>query len=756
VTEGLAQFSLPLGSREFVRAGVEERVAEQRKLTDAIAALPLSALQTQLLLLRLCAGPRANYGLRALFLEAGALLAAAVDADAAAVLRRLLVDGRDEPADAANMLDRAAMPPAMGGLGIGGRTRVVAAAALTSWTDSLRAGKKHSPALRELGYWLGGGSEEEGEHMEDSPSATAPPLVSVTAGGVGAPAPPPPSPAPPAAAAAATRRGVSGVGSRTAHPTLGASSNPRGRRRPRVAAHAATTGCAGLAAAGFSFAGGRQILDARSPDPGASPASAALFAGTARAQRPPPAVAARLPSLAPPPLSSAAMPESAAGGSTGATPVVWLGENDEPFVFAPLPASSAAPPPPPPSTPPSTQRARAPTLEEVVLRDDLLCLRDAVAASFVAPATGAMWVPPSRLTHLAPRSSGPAGGSADLLAGETPAFPPPLPRGAAATPSRTATGQNCPAPPVAPSWGDLLGKGEGVLWSQRDLSIPAHAAARARLFEGLPLEQRAGFAASHGHGAAAWLSALPTPGVTGTAVHGEAMRAATRVWLGGPPMAGLRGRVCSCGLAVGAAGSHFFGTCAVQRGRHKRLHNHVVLLLAAALRNSGMWGEVEVERGLDGNRLHLRPDLEATRLSSGVRTWGDVSFASPSADPFPARVARDPLRAVAAEAREAWKVGKYTSSLFVSTPPHALTPLVWESGGRMGPLTGSFLRDAMDTPGGSTARQSFMTAVSVAVWRANARAAMDGFRDGFVVGDPSGPGTEGPSGPCGNSARVGD
>ena len=39
VTEGVTQFSVPLGSPDFVRAGVEEGVVAQRALTDAIAAL---------------------------------------------------------------------------------------------------------------------------------------------------------------------------------------------------------------------------------------------------------------------------------------------------------------------------------------------------------------------------------------------------------------------------------------------------------------------------------------------------------------------------------------------------------------------------------------------------------------------------------------------------------------------------------------------------------------------------------------------
>ena len=234
------------------------------------------------------------------------------------------------------------------------------------------------------------------------------------------------------------------------------------------------------------------------------------------------------------------------------------------------------------------------------------------------------------------------------------------------------------------------------------------------------------------------------------------MRAAVRMWLGAPAYAGLADRVSACGAALDAAGTHFYGTCDVQRGRHMRLHNHVVQLLAAALRRAGGWGDVAVERGMDGVRDRLRPDLVATRVATGVRTWGDVSFASPFARPFPDRVAGEPLRAVAAEAREAWKVGKYTPALPASTPPHAFTPLVWEVCGRVGTQTAAFLREALGSPGGSTARRSFLTAVSVAVWRSNARAAADGINASYVTGDPPGLGAEGPSGPGGISARIGD
>jgi len=126
-----------------------------------------------------------------------------------------------------------------------------------------------------------------------------------------------------------------------------------------------------------------------------------------------------------------------------------------------------------------------------------------------------------------------------------------------------------------------------VLRTKRDLSDPVHAAARARLYEDLFLSQRAGYALCHGHGASAWPAALPTPGVAGTAITGAAMRAAALMWLGALAYAGLAERICACGAALDAAGTHFYGTCDVQRGRHMRLPMHVVLLLAAALRRAG-------------------------------------------------------------------------------------------------------------------------------------------------------------------------
>jgi len=46
------------------------------------------------------------------------------------------------------MVGRAALPPAMGSQGLGGRTRIASAAALAPSMDALRAGQADAPALQ--------------------------------------------------------------------------------------------------------------------------------------------------------------------------------------------------------------------------------------------------------------------------------------------------------------------------------------------------------------------------------------------------------------------------------------------------------------------------------------------------------------------------------------------------------------------------------------------------------------------------------
>jgi len=145
--EGVHQFSVPLGTDAFLAASVDRLAADQSRLVAAINALTPAELQSQLLLLRLCAGPRPNYWLRALPLARGTRLAAAVDRTAQGALRQLLTDARDDEAVVADLLDRASLPVAHGGLGIGGRTAVVPAASLASQLDTLRAGRHYSRTL---------------------------------------------------------------------------------------------------------------------------------------------------------------------------------------------------------------------------------------------------------------------------------------------------------------------------------------------------------------------------------------------------------------------------------------------------------------------------------------------------------------------------------------------------------------------------------------------------------------------------------
>jgi len=64
--EGDRQFSFPLGTDNFVAAEVDSLVADHGCLTTAIVDLPRAELQSQLLLLRLCAVPQPKYRLRAL------------------------------------------------------------------------------------------------------------------------------------------------------------------------------------------------------------------------------------------------------------------------------------------------------------------------------------------------------------------------------------------------------------------------------------------------------------------------------------------------------------------------------------------------------------------------------------------------------------------------------------------------------------------------------------------------------------------
>ncbi|GAB0497433.1 hypothetical protein MMPV_008766 [Pyropia vietnamensis] len=137
-------------------------------------------------------------------------------------LTALLCDAADPPARRAALLERAALPVAMGGLGIGGRVRVAPAAALASWLDALRAGRAYSPALRAVAAAL---SER--------------PVVAADGGPV---APPPPPTSLPSAARADPAAVPSSAAAGLAAPPLTAEEVAAGLRAARAAAPGGESG----------------------------------------------------------------------------------------------------------------------------------------------------------------------------------------------------------------------------------------------------------------------------------------------------------------------------------------------------------------------------------------------------------------------------------------------------------------------------------------------------------------------------------
>jgi len=174
-TQGIVQFSVPLGSPAFVADHGAATAAGHDAVLAAIDALPAEELLTQLLLLRLCAGPRVNNAVRCLPPEAGATLAAHVDAASRRTFLDLLTTPVDTPATRAALTTRAAQPVADGGLGVGYCSTVVAAAQLASWCDSLHAGPTYSAALAEVATQLGAAPRRPGGADPLAPPPGPPP-----------------------------------------------------------------------------------------------------------------------------------------------------------------------------------------------------------------------------------------------------------------------------------------------------------------------------------------------------------------------------------------------------------------------------------------------------------------------------------------------------------------------------------------------------------------------------------------------------
>ena len=676
-TEGLTQVSVPLGGADFVAAAAVGLETAQEVLCASRSALPGEHLQVQLLMLRLCAGPQANYWLRALPLGDGVRLAGAVDRGAQRVFADLLCDARDDAATRAAVVQRAALPPRMGGLGIGGRTAVAPAAALASRVDALRAKLAYFPALRATA-----------DGLRRLPGAGGEPAVCPVgvAGGTRVA---------PASVDGAARRADALSQLRARRVTRPAAEGPR---PPQVCvARGAVAGAA------FPWTAGRGAWGA----PPAYPAFNVRRAGGVAARRfeaPPaeatrPRVVSRHPGVrrqrsipAPPPLTP---PDDADGASLQSV------------------GRPAAPPVAPPPVPPTV----------AALCGELLDLRHAVRAHAVAPDTGLLWA--------RSRSSARGAQRADAL---SPLLPHEPECGSGANPD-PACGQQGPELLSVPSWREMLGR-NGDHVAQRDLSLPARVARRARIYRELSLWGRAGMAACQGQRAALWFSALPAPGAGGRAIPSAAMRAAVRLWLGVAPRSASPAPRCRCGAYVDADGRHFHSACPLQELRRERLHHHIVGLLAAALRRAPDWEDVVVEAGLDDAHSVLRPDLRANHGTSGDVTWADASVAWPFAARLVAPVAGAPSRVVAREAREAAKSAKYSPCLPATATAHVYTPLVWEAFGRVAPATERWLTEAFRGPALAAVRAGHLRDVSIAIWRSHARGVADGYARCFGLETP--------------------
>lgn len=179
-----------------------------------------------------------------------------------------------------------------------------------------------------------------------------------------------------------------------------------------------------------------------------------------------------------------------------------------PLVVPVLPVLQAGP-----AMPPSDDSPLAGLCQEL---EELL---DAHTAHVRSPASSGLW-------DTAGRQPG-----SPAAAGRPPSSPASL---GLSGPRRTPQLASCPlgadpdtSLPAPLTWNYLLSLEDAP--SQRDLSRPARAAARTRVYDTLSMHQRARMEACQGHMAALWLSALPTQGPHGTAFTVEAMRVALRL-----------------------------------------------------------------------------------------------------------------------------------------------------------------------------------------------------------------------------------
>ena len=132
---GVVVLGSPLGHPAFVQAWAEERLRAEQELLDQLPKLP--DLQCAWLLLLFCASPRANHAIRTMPPSASAAYSRGHDDAIWTTLQNML--GGTGDADAAPARHVAALPGALGGLGLQSAATAAPAAYWASWADALPA-----------------------------------------------------------------------------------------------------------------------------------------------------------------------------------------------------------------------------------------------------------------------------------------------------------------------------------------------------------------------------------------------------------------------------------------------------------------------------------------------------------------------------------------------------------------------------------------------------------------------------------------
>ena len=132
---GVVVLGSPVGHPAFVQGWAEERLRAEQLLLDQLPKLP--DLQCAWLLLLLCASPRANHAIRTMPPSASAAYARGHDDAIWATLQTMLGGVGDREAVQARLL--AALPGALGGLGLQSAQLTAPAAYWAAWADALPA-----------------------------------------------------------------------------------------------------------------------------------------------------------------------------------------------------------------------------------------------------------------------------------------------------------------------------------------------------------------------------------------------------------------------------------------------------------------------------------------------------------------------------------------------------------------------------------------------------------------------------------------